>query len=251
MASAKVIDTILLIGDSLTQGGWQEGGFAQRLAYVYARKLDVVNRGLSGYNSEWAMPVFEQIFPKKANTGPKVRLLVIWFGANDSCLSPSPQHLPLDLFASNIRQMISMVRSPDSAWYSPETEIILITPPPINEQARAADLASRNPPIALDRSVANSKLYVDAVTEIGRENGIPVVDMHDPIWTATGGDPDKLAEYLNDGLHLTKAGYTILYDRLIETIKKSYPELHHDVLPLVYKHWTELDWKNPRAYLEQ
>ncbi|KAG8896057.1 hypothetical protein FRB99_000200, partial [Tulasnella sp. 403] len=60
MASTKIIDTILLIGDSLTQGGWQEGGFAQRLAYVYARKLDVVNRGLSGYNSEWAMPVLEQ-----------------------------------------------------------------------------------------------------------------------------------------------------------------------------------------------
>jgi hypothetical protein len=36
------------------------GGFAQRLAYVYARKLDVINRGLSGYNSDWAIPVFEE-----------------------------------------------------------------------------------------------------------------------------------------------------------------------------------------------
>jgi hypothetical protein len=27
---------------------------------VYARKLDVINRGLSGYNTEWAIPVFHQ-----------------------------------------------------------------------------------------------------------------------------------------------------------------------------------------------
>lgn len=58
--AANVLDTIVLFGDSITQGGWQPHGFAQRLAYVYARKLDVTNRGLSGYNTEWAIPVFEQ-----------------------------------------------------------------------------------------------------------------------------------------------------------------------------------------------
>lgn len=28
---------------------------------VYARRLDVLNRGLSGYNTDWAIPVFEQV----------------------------------------------------------------------------------------------------------------------------------------------------------------------------------------------
>ena len=28
---------------------------------VYCRKLDVINRGLSGFNTEWAIPVFEQV----------------------------------------------------------------------------------------------------------------------------------------------------------------------------------------------
>lgn len=28
---------------------------------VYARKLDVLNRGLSGYNTDWAIPVLEQV----------------------------------------------------------------------------------------------------------------------------------------------------------------------------------------------
>jgi isoamyl acetate esterase len=30
-------------------------------ADVYARKLDVINRGMSGYNAEWALPVLQQV----------------------------------------------------------------------------------------------------------------------------------------------------------------------------------------------
>lgn len=28
---------------------------------VYARKYDILNRGFSGYNTEWAIPVAEQV----------------------------------------------------------------------------------------------------------------------------------------------------------------------------------------------
>jgi len=27
----------------------------------YSRSLDVINRGFSGYNTDWALPVFEQV----------------------------------------------------------------------------------------------------------------------------------------------------------------------------------------------
>ena len=30
-------------------------------ADVYNRKLDVINRGFSGYNTEWGFPVFRQV----------------------------------------------------------------------------------------------------------------------------------------------------------------------------------------------
>lgn len=81
--TAAVQDVIMLFGDSLTQRGWEPTAFAQQLSRelfpnrliltraniifffwcseVYVRKLDVVNRGLSGYNTEWAIPVFEQV----------------------------------------------------------------------------------------------------------------------------------------------------------------------------------------------
>jgi len=242
------MDSIFLFGDSLTQGGWQAGGFAQRLAYLYARRLDIVNRGLSGYNTEWAMPVFEKTFPKKGSPGSKVRLLVLWWGANDSCLRPSPQCLPLDKFVANLKTMISMVRSPESEWHSPDTKIILVTPPPMSEAMRKADLASRDPPIELDRTAANTELYVDAVIALGKELDLPVIDMYEPIWAATGnGNSEKLQEYLSDGLHLTTAGYTIIYDQLLATIKANFPELYQESIPMVFPQWKDIDWENPRS----
>ncbi|CAD7926831.1 unnamed protein product, partial [Amoebophrya sp. A120] len=46
---------IFLYGDSLTQYGSSEvGGWAARLQGLYSRRADVVNRGLSGWNSRWA-----------------------------------------------------------------------------------------------------------------------------------------------------------------------------------------------------
>lgn len=78
--TAYVQDAIVLFGDSITQGGWAEGGIAQRLACGsrfclafatsnvifstiddYARIFDIVNRGFSGYNTDWAIPVLEQV----------------------------------------------------------------------------------------------------------------------------------------------------------------------------------------------
>lgn len=58
--AAYVLDTFVLFGDSITQGSFEPGynGIGQRLSHVYARKLDVLNRGFAGYNSEWCLPVF-------------------------------------------------------------------------------------------------------------------------------------------------------------------------------------------------
>jgi hypothetical protein len=75
--AAYTQDVVLLLGDSLTQGRWDWSGFADRLACMfcglhldqplkprlatYVRKFDVINRGLSGYQTDWAIPVFEQV----------------------------------------------------------------------------------------------------------------------------------------------------------------------------------------------
>ncbi|KAL0947078.1 hypothetical protein HGRIS_013219 [Hohenbuehelia grisea] len=248
---SKVQDIFMLLGDSITQGGWENGGFGHRLSHVYARKLDLINRGLSGYNTEWAIPVFEQCFPTKAQQehSPRVRLLTIWFGANDACIRPSPQHVPLPKFTENIRKLVHIVKSPESDYYSPDTRIILITPPPINTYQRKADLASRNPPLELDRKFEITQAYAKAVKDVGREEGVAVCDIWSIFWEAVGRDEQSLSRFFSDGLHPNEAGYTIVYESLMKTIQNEYPELHHLNLPYVFPPWAEINWDNPHSSL--
>ncbi|KAG8988523.1 hypothetical protein FRB90_002694, partial [Tulasnella sp. 427] len=188
------------------------------------------------------------VFPKKNQPGPKVKLLTLWLGTNDACILPSPQHLPLDRFITNLKQMISMVQSPDSEWYCPETRIILITAPPFNEAVREATLATRDPPVALDRKSEVTRSYVDGAIALGKELNVPVLDVYTPIWEATeNGNTKKLEEYLYDGLHLSKTGYDVVFDLLIKTIEREFPDLHYDALPMVFPGWKDLDWENARA----
>ncbi|KAG8714709.1 hypothetical protein FRC08_011539 [Ceratobasidium sp. 394] len=250
--AANTLDCIMLLGDSLTQGGWEPGGFAQRLAYVYARKLDVINRGLSGYNSEWGIPVFEESFAKTGLQGmlPKVKLLVVWFGANDAVLEHSPQHVPLPRFIENINTIVDMPTLPTSPWYSPTTRVLLVTAPPINVTQRNTQLASRNPPLGPDRTHENTKAYAQAVIDVGKKRGVPVVDLWAALWKEARETEKGLEPLLPDGLHLSEASYKILYELIIEAISKYYPELHYEKLPHVYCRWDEIDWKNPRPSLK-
>ncbi|KAF9264736.1 SGNH hydrolase [Marasmius fiardii PR-910] len=240
--AAYVQDCVMLFGDSITQGGWEEGGFGAKLAHAYSRKLDVLNRGLSGYNTDWAIPVFEKFFAQQEEQkhAPKVRLLVIWFGANDSCIKPSPQHVPVTKFISNLKHLVNLVQSPKSQFYSAETKIILITPPPVSTIQRSADLTSRSPPKELDRLFDNTKRYAEAVKEAAREEEVGVVDIWSGLWDASDHQESNLSNYLSDGLHLNKAGYEIVYERLIEIIEEKYPELHPEKMEYVFPRWDEV-----------
>jgi len=246
--AASVQDVFMLFGDSITQGAWEPGlnGFGQRLSYVYARKLEVLNRGLSGYNTEWGLRVFKKCIAKSDETNlPKIRVLTIWFGANDACIKPSPQHVPLPKFAYNLTYMINMIKSPASPCYSPTTRIILITPPPVNTFQRRADLESRVPPLTLDREFEVTKAYADSVREVARSGEVALVDVWTALWEAAGEDEKSLSKFLRDGVHLNAEGYRIMYEALVATIKEVYPDVHHDNLGFVFQPWAELIENDP------
>lgn len=246
--AANILDVIMLFGDSITQGSWELDGVGARLSFVYSRKLDVINRGLSGYNTEWAIPVFDQVFAKKEQQPyvPTVRLLIIWFGANDSVLPSERQHVPLTQFIANLKHLITMVRSPASEYHSPKTRILLVSPPPVNTYQRGADLASRNPPRKCDRVFEFTKLYAEAVVKVAREEGVAVADIWFVVWEAAGKDERALREYLLDGLHLNAKGYKLAYDAINESIERSYPEIYHENLHFVIPRHDEIDPSNLR-----
>jgi hypothetical protein len=54
----------VLFGDSITQRGFAPGGWAAALADRYGRRVDVVNRGYSGYNTALATHLLPHVFPQ-------------------------------------------------------------------------------------------------------------------------------------------------------------------------------------------
>ncbi|KAF8325441.1 SGNH hydrolase-type esterase domain-containing protein [Cantharellus anzutake] len=235
--AANIQDSILLFGDSITQSGWCEGGFAQLLAAEYNRKLDVINRGLSGYNTEWGLAAFKHIFAprEKQPSLPVVRLLTIWLGANDAALPGDKQHVSFHQYMENIHTMASIVQSPTSPYYSPRTRIVLLTPPPVNPTQFLQ---------GLNRTPEHTKRYVDGVKLVGEELNLPVVDVWSLFWEKASEKQEGLVPFLSDGLHLTKDGYKMVFDALMETIKTSYPELTPEKLPHVFPCWDQLDPDN-------
>ncbi|EIW69193.1 hypothetical protein TREMEDRAFT_31374 [Tremella mesenterica DSM 1558] len=261
MASAAYTDCILLFGDSLTQA-WSPGSLAQRMAEHYLRRLDIVNRGYGGYNSDWASPVFEQIFTKasvrEAGQSQAVRMITIWFGANDAVLPGQRQHVPLDRYKTNLSKLISLIRSPASEWYSPQTKIILINPPPIIETAwhlsslqKWRDFGSKGDPPTPNRDRRVTKQYAEACVEVAKAEGVDVIDFWNTLVQRAGGEePERLAPFFYDGLHLTAEGYKVLFEALKGLINSKYPELNPETMEMRMPHWADVGLDAPEKAFE-
>lgn len=138
---------------------------------------------------------------------PKVKLLTIWFGANDAAPAPFQQHVPIDRYKANLSHLVRMVKSPTSAYYSPETRIILITPPPVNtKQWNRPD----NP-----RIFETTKSYAEAVKEVGEKENVSVADIWTSIFDSAGRSEEGCAKYLYDGLHVNSDGYNVCANLLL------------------------------------
>ncbi|GAA6006397.1 hypothetical protein JCM10207_000627 [Rhodosporidiobolus poonsookiae] len=228
-----LMDQVVMFGDSITQGSWVGGGTGAELAHRWQRKLDVVNRGLS---AEWGLDVIKQWIPRKTERLPTIRLIFVWFGANDACLPPSPQAITLERFKQNLHTIASLFRSPASPYHSPSTQLVYITPPPVDAETRNSELASRDPPRGPDRDRERTRHFAEAVKAVAGEEGVPSVD----VWSAitAKAERDGLGKYLSDGLHLTREGYEVVTAEVIAMIERDLPHLHWDKLEQTFPHWT-------------
>ncbi|KAF2126188.1 SGNH hydrolase [Dothidotthia symphoricarpi CBS 119687] len=250
-------EQFFLFGDSITQDSFNEQrGFSSVLQAAYIRKLDVVNRGFSGYTTRQALQVLPSIIPSPEVA--RIRFLTIFFGANDSSLpdAPNKQHVPMEEYKANLEKIIT---HPLIVAHNPR--IILIAPPPINEHLWwPRDKASG---YALpSRVAATTKEYANAACEVGSKLKIPVLDLWKAFmeeakfdfnnWKA--GDPvlgsldiaqnDRLLELMYDGLHFQPAGYDILYREMMQLIAERWPDQMPEKLPSVLPGWSdEVAWK--------
>lgn len=239
MNVAKVtVDKILLFGDSITEQSYnQEYGFnlAPALQHEYFRKLQVVARGYGGYNTEHARYILNPTLDAEAAGGSKIRLLVVFFGTNDSAQN-SHQHIPLGRYAENVHLLATEAMRR-------KVPIILVGPALVDEHKTDGD-----------RATMTNLAYSNAVGKIARELKVPFIDLWHAFLQSKGlkeGDPipgklgektdQNLDDLLTDGVHFSGKGYRIWYDLLRETIRTEYPELRTENLATILPHISDVD----------
>lgn len=121
---------LMLLGDSITQCSFDVGGWGAKIADRFQRRLDVLNRGYSGYNTAWIKCVLPQIL---SSTAP-VDAVTVLLGTNDAVLKElnPEQHIPLESFESNLRGICELLLNRGV----PKEGILLVSPPPLCERVR-------------------------------------------------------------------------------------------------------------------
>ncbi|XP_022777323.1 GDSL esterase/lipase At5g45920-like [Durio zibethinus] len=209
---------IYLFGDSITEESFGDGGWGASLTNHFSRTVDVVLRGYSGYNTRWALKVLDRVFPeveRGGSDGAALPLAVtVFFGANDACLPDryaAFQHVPLYEYKQNLHSIVSALKE---RW--PKALILLITPPPIDEDERLRHPYAENPSGLPERTNEAAGAFAKACVETAGECGIPVVDL----WTRMQQYPDWRKAYLRDGLHLTQDGNKVVFEEIVKKLNE-------------------------------
>lgn len=263
------------VGDSITQ--FSALTLQAYLQTQYIRRLDVINRGLSGFTSVMGYRALQLFLPAStpSSTWPDIKLVTVFFGANDACVPGEGQHVDLRDYVNTLRSLISypVFNRRDAT----KTQVLIITPPPVNEHQ-----FEKTPAGDFQRRAGITSQYARAARELARASGVHVLDlwtalMHRVGWNETMGYecccehipygmgstsastsretqhipgcshfseslPDakyRLSDFLTDGLHLTKLGYDILFWELMKLIKSDIPECVPERLPLVLPEWRD------------
>lgn len=199
---------IYLLGDTLTQSAFRMCAWGQIIAENYSRRCDVVARGLSGYNTRaWRHALPLVLGPEDAACAAAV---VFMLGTSDSAEPRDPErsHVPLEEYAENLERMLDYMKGCGVS----EDKVILVTPPPIDEQLWLANIKRQGKDT--HRTLASVTKYANECANVGSRTGIRVVDAHseflkDAHWS----------RLLSDGINLSPAGSHKLTTLLLPAIK--------------------------------
>lgn len=228
---------VVLFGDSITEESLGDGGWGAALAHHLSRTADVVLRGYSGYNTRWARMALERALDGVGVGGDPPIAVTVFFGANDACLpdrSSGFQHVPLPEYQANLRAICASLKE---RWS--KTVVILITPPPIDEDGRLRNPYGDNPSGLPERTNEYAGAYAKACITVARESGVPVIDL----WSKMQLFPDWEKSFLRDGLHFTVRGNRILFDEVVGTLRKQ--GLSLETLPVDLPLFCDIDPHDP------
>ncbi|KAG8542488.1 hypothetical protein GDO81_026627 [Engystomops pustulosus] len=226
---------ILLFGDSITQFAFEANGWGAALADKLVRKCDVLNRGLSGYNSRWGKHILPKLIPDSSHA-ENMAAVTIFFGANDSALKDlnPQQHVPLEEYADNLRNMVQYLKSVNIQ----QEKIVLITPPPLHEASWEKQCIIKGSKLNRLNSVTGT--YAKACVQVGAEYGADVLDL----WTLMQEGGSDYSVYLSDGLHLSDAGNKFAETKLWIILQKKLGSL-----PMILPDCMDVDNNDPESSL--
>lgn len=144
------------------------------------------------------------------------------------------QHVALEEYVDNIRAMISTIQT-----RLPNSSIILITPPPVHEQARLRHAFTTHG-VVLEQSERTNQVtgqYADAAKRLGEDAQIPVLNLWEEFQTASPDEWEKV--FLSDGLHLSPPGNELVGRLVLELIEKKLNHISAASIP-----WDFPDWKD-------
>ena len=183
--------------------------------------LETVNRAHFGYTSEKGQVVLQRDLEK----GLDCRFALLEFGGNDCdhnwaevAADPDGEHLPqtaLQTFLDNLRSMAQSLRSHG-------IQPILMTLPPLDAQ-RYLDFIGR---LGSDKAAVLhwlgdvqmiyrwQEMYSAAISRLAIQLNLPLADVRSRFLSRR----DYQSLIARDGIHLTEAGYQLVFDELGRTV---------------------------------
>lgn len=239
------LNKFLLFGDSVTEYAyrekvpWIEGPFftvGAALTNVYTRKLDVVQRGYSGYSTREGVKIIGHILHAEHDIQPpelQVRLAYVEFGTNDARLRGSSpynhQTVPLQEYVANMLEIVEQFRSRDIS--------VVAILPGLHDAATRNKFNEDDSRTGDIRTNENSKLYADSIAAKLDLIGVPYVHLYNVQSNYLAVHPDKtVQDLLIDGIHYSGISYRLFYDELLDLIKQHYPQLHPDSMAQKWPH---------------
>ncbi|XP_024314997.1 GDSL esterase/lipase At5g62930 isoform X2 [Brachypodium distachyon] len=160
----------------------------------------------------------------------------IFFGANDAALlgrTSERQHVPVEEYKQNLQKIVNHLRD-----YSKSMVILLITPPPIDEDGReryARSLYGKDARRLPERTNEMAGVYAGQCIELARQMDIHCID----IWSKMQATEGWQKLYLSDGLHLTPEGNDVVHKEVVHTLRGA--GLKAEDMPSDFPHHSKID----------
>jgi len=203
--------TIVAFGDSTT-------ALRKSIKKVYAQRVQeelrkhgiaakVINAGVGGNTTAHGRSRFERDVVAR-----QPDLAIIQFGINDSAVDvwrkppATKSRVPVDRYEANLRRFVRVLRHRGA-------KVILMTPNPLRWTERLRAMYGKPPYDPDDPDGFSIPLipYVEVVREVGREEGVPLIDVFAEFTKQHHAADDLLL----DGMHPNDKGHAIVADLLI------------------------------------